>query len=175
MGLTTSRYDEESIKLLIKNELTNHQQPTLFLMNEKDKQIEELTKQINALKTINANLEKEKVTIVDHKQSKQLSKLRVNEFVDQLLQDHAVNIEYLPDFVEKQIYRNVLNLLIGLLNHTLDSTNIEFLGHDLKFTIQPHPNDQFIEKEPILNQKEEEPVLIKTDDKHHFLHLFKHK
>ena len=69
------------------------------------------------------------------------SKAKINEFVDELLNDKNVNIKYLPDFVEKQIYRNVFNILINLLDNVFETTSIEFMGHKLTFDINPDVNE----------------------------------
>jgi hypothetical protein len=102
--------------------------------------IEELTKQLNAAKNICTGLEQQMnkpdtINSVNH--VKTLSKERVNEFVEKLLADESVNISYLPDFVEKQIYKNTLNLLIGLLNNTLNTASLNIIGHQLTFSINP--------------------------------------
>ena len=85
----------------------------------------------------------------------QLSKEKINEFVKKLLVDQNINIKYLPDYVEKQIYKNVLNMLIGLLNNTLATTSIKFLGHELTFAIQPDqtdkPNHEDTKKEIVID------------------------
>jgi len=113
------------------------------LANTKNK-LEELTKQLNSLKTINSGLEKQ--TVINESKTEEINKLqelskaKIDEFVEQLLADEKVNIGYLPDFVERQLYKNIFNLLIGLLNNILNTTNIGLLGHQLTFAIQPEKN-----------------------------------
>ena len=118
------------------------------LMDSKNK-IEELTKQINALKNMNTGLENKISHANSNNQNKdelnklqELSKIKVDEFVEKLLNDENVNIGYLPDFVERQIYKNVFNLIIGLLNNTLSTTSVKLLGHELTFMITPEPEPQ---------------------------------
>lgn len=65
-----------------------------------------------------------------------VSRLKIEEFVDKMLEDENVNIKYLPDFVEKKIYINVFNLVLGLLDNLMDSTKIEFMGHHIKLDLQ---------------------------------------
>lgn len=119
------------------------------ILSEKDAQITEaqtkileLTKQLASLKDINRGLEEKLAdenpsAESEKKKLQKLSKDKINEFVKKLLVDQTVNINYLPDFVEKQIYKNVFSLLIGLLNNTLSTTSIKFLGHELTFMIKP--------------------------------------
>lgn len=71
----------------------------------------------------------------------EMSKARINEFVEELLNDENVNIKYFPDSIERKIYRNVFNILINLLDNVLDSTSVEFLGHKLTFDINPNDDD----------------------------------
>lgn len=112
-------------------------------MADAKKKIDELIKQINSLKTINNTLEQK--LLVENAQNlnlpqgklQELSKQRIDEFVEKLLADKNVNIGYLPDFVERQIYKNVFNLLIGLLDDTISTTSIKMLGHNLTFNIAP--------------------------------------
>ena len=114
-------------------------------------EIAELRKQIDSLKAINKIL-KDKMNS-DGVQFNQeaynqkvsdllkLSKIRINQFVEKILEDENVNIKYLPDFVERQIYRNVFTILINLLENILETTSIKFLGHNLTFDINPNIED----------------------------------
>lgn len=113
------------------------------LISERDAQINDLAKQVESLKSINSGLElKMKNMVLDPENPvsnklNELSQAKVNEFVDQLLSDANVNIKYLPDFVERAIYKNVLNLIIALLNNIFNTVSIKFFGHNLTFNIMP--------------------------------------
>ncbi|QKF94287.1 EF-hand domain-containing protein [Fadolivirus algeromassiliense] len=110
---------------------------------EANHKIAELTKQLEAMKNINTGLESKLTTTQQHNlqlaggKIQELSKQRIDEFVEKLLNDKNVNIGYLPDFVERQIYKNVFNLIVGLLDNTLSSTSVKLLGHELTFNITP--------------------------------------
>ena len=56
-----------------------------------------------------------------------------------LLEDPEINIAYLPDWVEKQIYRNIFSMMLSLLAHTLTTSHLEFLGHRVTFDVIPAP------------------------------------
>jgi len=144
--------DEQKIKMLALEkkveEQVNNKYNKLLLDQEREiaeakKQIEELAKQNKSLKTINTTLEDK--LFVAHEQSlnlpqgklQELSKQKIDEFVEQLLADKNVNIGYLPDFVERQLYKNIFGLLIGLLDNTVSTTSIKLLGHNLTFNITP--------------------------------------
>ena len=62
-----------------------------------------------------------------------ISKMKIEEFVDNMLLRDATNIKYLPDFVEKKIYVNVFSMLLGLLEHLSETSSVEVLGHKIVF------------------------------------------
>ncbi|ARF09589.1 hypothetical protein Indivirus_1_212 [Indivirus ILV1] len=113
------------------------------LISDKDSQINELSKQIESLKSINYGLELKSKdidmnqTINLNNKINDLSKAKIDKFVEKLLADNNVNIKYLPDFVERAIYKNILNLIIGLLNNTLNTFSINFLGHHMTINVVP--------------------------------------
>ena len=113
------------------------------LIFDKDTKINDLIKQIESLKSINSGLElKMKNILLDPENQNtnkfnQLSKAKIDEFVEQLLNDTDVNIKYLPDFVERAIYKNVLNLIMALLNNVFNTVSVKFLGHNLTFNVLP--------------------------------------
>lgn len=112
-----------------------------------NQEIKELQRQITSLKKINDDLQKEindKPLILstnpDTARSldlKEISKVKINQLVDEILSDNDLNIKYLPDWVEKRIYRNVLRMVIGLADHMVDTTSVNFLGHKLIFDLVP--------------------------------------
>ncbi len=130
------------------------------MLFDKDAQINELAKQVESLKSINSGLElKIKNMIVDptnpvSNKINELSKAKIDEFVEKLLNDTNVNIKYLPDFVERAIYKNVLNLIIGLLNNTLNTVSIKFLGHQLTFDIMPDQSEVTVETRELTGNSE---------------------
>lgn len=66
-----------------------------------------------------------------------ISRQRIDEFVEQMLQDPAINISYLPDVVERQIYRNVFQVMLGTLDKLLHDSSIRFLGHEITMSLRP--------------------------------------
>lgn len=140
------------------------------LMVEKDTQIADLTKQVNSLKDANSTLEGKLLhisstqTIPDQLKLRELSRAKVDEFVEKLLEDDSVNISYLPDWVERKIYKNVLNLILGLLDNTFNTTSIKLLGHLLTFNIMPDQtqNERSLELN-VQEEQEDMPPLVKTE------------
>lgn len=116
--------------------------------NNKSK-IDELSHQVESLTAVNKALEQRISEIVRREiaigkkespsNSSAVSERNINLFVEKLLQDPNINIKYLPDYVERQLYRNVFTIMLGIINQTLDSTEIHMMGH--KITIQMTPDD----------------------------------
>jgi hypothetical protein len=118
----------------------------------------EMQKRIDSLQAINLSLEKKigsggkidtkKSIIKDIDQSKNqsnksiasnISQEQIDIFVERLLNDSNVNIKYLPDFVERQLYRNMFTIFLGVIQNLSDTTEIKFLGH--KMTLHMIPDD----------------------------------
>lgn len=109
--------------------------------------IEELEKQNTTLKKLlkNEREEKEKLAslLKKKKPSKPtekeelttVSKQKIEKIVDKMLEDENINIPYLPDFVERQLYVNVYTLLLNMLDSVADTTSIEILGHKIKMDL----------------------------------------
>ncbi len=65
-----------------------------------------------------------------------VSKERIQEFVTKMLENPEVNIGFLPDIAEKKIYENVLTMLLNIVNESIDTVSVEFMGHRLKFFLE---------------------------------------
>jgi hypothetical protein len=108
--------------------------------NPSDIRIEELQKEIETLRAINADLEEklqEKEEIGENKPKikTKVSTEQIKKYVDNMLKDPDLNIKYLPDFVERQIYKNIFKMLLQTTDHILETTKIEFLGHTVNFDV----------------------------------------
>ena len=93
MGVSKSKYIEATTKYEQDKKL-----------REYENQIKELKKQIEELKACEKNLNIDTI-----------SKDNINKFVEELLKKQDINITYLPDSVEKQIYSNILVLVLNLI------------------------------------------------------------
>ena len=76
----------------------------------------------------------------------ELSRKRINLFVEQLLDNKNVNIRYLPDAVERQIYRNVITILIGIMDDVISTTSIRFMGQQIVLDLKPIVDTPEIDK-----------------------------
>ena len=71
------------------------------------------------------------------KELPRISNQNIEKFVATLLQNKSVNLQYLPDKAESKIYTNILIILLGVIQESLNDVNIEFMGHSIKMNIQP--------------------------------------
>jgi len=141
--------DELQIWMFQQNqELLQFQKALAVEFEEKyGKQMSELKKQNESLKKINQDLERKlkefhEVQLESHDTIKnlkplgQISKDRINQSVERMINNSGVNISYIPDFVERQIYRNVFGILISLVDELSSQTSLEVLGHYLTFNLE---------------------------------------
>ena len=118
----------------------------------------ELQKRIKSLESINASLEKklgsgeakkniaqheikDKIVSVNPLTHSALSHEQIDIFVERLLSDTNVNIAYLPDYVERQLYRNFISIFLGVIQNLTDTTEIKFLGHKISLQFVPDKLD----------------------------------
>jgi hypothetical protein len=70
-----------------------------------------------------------------------ISNEAVTSFIDQMIRSEHVNISYLPDYVEKSIYTNILTIILGILENVLGTTELRLLSHVITFNITPESNE----------------------------------
>lgn len=115
-------------------------------------EMQELSKQNKSLRTMNNDLRKEikqlnrKILEKDQKITSRsqvgvgktpVSTDALKVYIDQMLENQDLNIKYIPDFVEKQLYQNIFYLLLNLVDHIVETSQAQFLGHEIKFVLQP--------------------------------------
>lgn len=66
----------------------------------------------------------------------------INEIVERYLKNEHVNSTFIPDFIEKRLYRNMLKLVTGILKDTIKNTNVEVLGHKITLSMTPIENSK---------------------------------
>ncbi len=150
--------DLVTIKESIKEEV---RQEYKFKIKELDEQLSNLNIEIDSLNSINKDLEEslqQKNKIIERLGSnikteddvkeliKMLSKEQIDNYVEELLADENINIKYLPDIVERQIYRNTFKLFIKLLNKILGTMSFEIIGHKLHMNMIPKNDVQSLEE-----------------------------
>lgn len=66
-----------------------------------------------------------------------ISAEQIDFFVQTILTDNNMNISYLPDWVEKQLYYNFFHMLLVMIKTTADNSSFKVIGHDIHFTMKP--------------------------------------
>ena len=67
-----------------------------------------------------------------------ISPEKIDKFVEEfLLKNKDLNIDYLPDCVEKQIYKNIFIYLMNMTTELIENSKIVFLGHEISISIKP--------------------------------------
>jgi hypothetical protein len=69
--------------------------------------------------------------------NKNVSEENIKKFIDELLKNEEINMRYLPDSAEKELYVKVFLLFMNVLSESLKKTDINFLNHKLEITIKP--------------------------------------
>mmetsp|Transcript_42810 Transcript_42810/g.137021 ORF Transcript_42810/g.137021 Transcript_42810/m.137021 type:complete len:105 (-) Transcript_42810:150-464(-) len=53
--------------------------------------------------------------------------------IDKMLESKDVNIAWLPDNIERQIYANVMSLMLSVMDDVLKNMSMNFAGHRVNF------------------------------------------
>lgn len=107
-----------------------------------------LEQQVETLKSLNEELQnriKNKVSNDAsnvHKQNiaTKVSTQEIKKYVEEMLKNKDVNIKMLPDFVERKIYQNMFEMILGMVDHILETTKIDFMGHEILFDVREKQN-----------------------------------
>jgi hypothetical protein len=59
----------------------------------------------------------------------------IDEIVDKFMANSSINSPLVPDFIERQIYRNALTLALGLAEEVLAGAKLEVLGHRVELRL----------------------------------------
>lgn len=123
---------------------------------EKDERITFLEKELERYRVAEQGVKNEM-----NAEAKHQTALAIKHFVDSLIEDEDINIPYVPDCIERRIYRNVLKLVLGTADRVLQSTFIELLGHRIRFDLEPVSPSSDDELSVI---QQEEEVVHPSDD-----------
>lgn len=67
----------------------------------------------------------------------EVSQLEVDRFVEGLLADPNTNMGAIPDFLEGPAQKTMLMYLLKSIAHAIDTSAIEFMGHEVVMRMQP--------------------------------------
>lgn len=107
----------------------------------------ELQRELDAVKKVNEQLLEE----IRHNREQRLavaggqrtikgvniSRERVLAWVDDQLSKPDSNIGWMPDVVERKLKTDIFVMLLGLVEHLLETTKIEVMGHEISFELEP--------------------------------------
>lgn len=115
-------------------------------------EIRRLHDEVETLKEDNNQLRKELMHVLNHGKKmrsaavntedlSQISAAQVDAFVDKLLADPDTNLSFVPDMIERPAQRTMLLFLLKAIGHAVDTTTIEFMGHEIVMKMKPiEPN-----------------------------------
>lgn len=69
---------------------------------------------------------------------KRVSIERIQDFVNKLMDNENINIRFIPDAAEKKLYKNILNMMLSILNEIMNETKVEIMGHNIQFQLSPN-------------------------------------
>lgn len=97
----------------------------------------------HALQTFKENRSSEHgltLTNLSDKELREKSETNISKYIESILADPKTNISWLPDSVERKIYKNVAMLLLNAMETTVENTEVHMLGHSLRFVVDPIQN-----------------------------------
>jgi len=65
------------------------------------------------------------------------SEKNIDEYIQKILDNPDTNVNWMPDIVEKKIYKNIALIALNALETTIENSDIKFLGHRIKFVMDP--------------------------------------
>ena len=61
----------------------------------------------------------------------------IDNFVDKILANKNCNVSWIPDKIEKAMYRNVMHLVIGYIESITESVEIKVANHKITIAMEP--------------------------------------
>ena len=107
--------------------------------------IRELEKQIEALTKLNEDLQQQVKTLREHTlraaggntsfKVSSISKEKLLAWVDDQLQNQESNSKWIPDFAERKLKADIFAMMLGMVDHVLETTKVEIMGHVIRFDL----------------------------------------
>jgi hypothetical protein len=106
----------------------------------------ELEKEIELLRKLNDELVRQIKTSREHtlrvaggntsvKVLPSVSKEKLMAWVDDQLQKQESNSKWIPDFAERKLKVDIFNMILGMVDHILETTKVEIMGHVIRFDL----------------------------------------
>ena len=72
-----------------------------------------------------------------HSEDGDISHDKIDKFVEEMMLNKNINIGYLPDYVEKQIYKNIFSYMMNMFKEIILNSKIQVVGHEITISIKP--------------------------------------
>lgn len=99
-------------------------------MSTTQDQVDELKVQVQKLQELYACL-------VDPPLQREVSEQAIDTFVEGVLAQNENNSAWVPDSIERAVYKRVTGMCLRAVKEMLASARVDLCGHDLRFTLQP--------------------------------------
>lgn len=63
--------------------------------------------------------------------------IAIDTIIDRFLHNEHINQRFIPDAMERRIYRNTLKMVVAMLRDTVEHAGITVLGHRIQFVMTP--------------------------------------
>lgn len=108
------------------------------------------------LQKVNADLEKEVQKLKDNlspetglsltqlspNELRSKSEKNIDKYINEILSNPETNISWLPDIVERRLYKNIAVVLLNVVETTVENSEMTFLGHRIKLVMDPITRDE---------------------------------
>jgi len=109
------------------------------LLNE----VNELRKQNTALLSMEKRRNSMSSILCEYKKTPtNINKDSLRLFVSKMLDKEEINMGYIPDFVEKKLYENILNIILNIIDNILSETSIKIFNHKIVFDVIAEPEEK---------------------------------
>jgi len=84
----------------------------------------------------------------------------LDAMANELLENKSINQKWIPDIMERQIYRNCLYLVFVILDRVADSLAFRFCGHQLSFSFEPLTSERASKLAQAATKRNNDPLVI---------------
>jgi len=107
----------------------------------KDTEIKDLKNKIKFINEQNEKLESQLLQEFDNpvdnfEIQSVISRTKISKFVDELLRTDTLNLDKIPDWIEKPIYKNVIVIVMHIIDKMAKETSIDLFGHKMRLIMQ---------------------------------------
>ena len=71
-----------------------------------------------------------------HSEDGNISQDKIDKFVEEMMLNKNINIGYLPDYVEKQRYKNIFSYMMNMFKEIILNSKIQVMDHEIKIYIK---------------------------------------